>query len=148
MYKVVNFLVCLPNKATTKVAFSSARPSILISRLFVAARLRDDGQISSVFLYLPTSFPTFLIMPCCICHYSHVCLLCSLLHPHRPAMSASIPMSSSWFWFCYYSYMANIHQDGHSIRNIQVVSSNRVHSTHLCEANKCPIFKPFFLFIR
>ena len=27
--------------------------------------------------------------------------------------------------------MANIHQDGNSIRNIQVVSSNRVHSTHL-----------------
>ena len=43
--------------------------------------------------------------------------------------------------------MANIHQDGHSIRNIQVVSSNRVHSTPLCEANKCRIFKPFFLFI-
>ena len=40
--------------------------------------------------------------------------------------------------------MANIHQDGNSIRNIQVVSSNRVHSTHLCEANKCWIFKPFF----
>ena len=45
-------------------------------------------------------------------------------------------------------HMANIHQDGHSIRNIQVVSSNRVHSTHFCEANKCRIFKPFFLFIR
>ena len=41
-------------------------------------------------------------------------------------------------------HMANIHQDGHSIRNIQVVSSNRVHSTPLCEANKCRIFKPFF----
>ena len=40
--------------------------------------------------------------------------------------------------------MANIHQDGNSIRNIQVVSSNRVHSTHLCEANKCWIFKPLF----
>ena len=40
--------------------------------------------------------------------------------------------------------MANIHQDGNSIRNIQVVSSNLVHSTHLCEANKCQIFKPFF----
>ena len=37
-------------------------------------------------------------------------------------------------------HMANIHQDGHSIRNIQVVSSNRVHSTHLCEANKCRSF--------
>ena len=48
--------------------------------------------------------------------------------------------------FC--EYMANIHQDGLSIRNIQVVSSNRVHSTHFCEANKCRIFKPFFLFIR
>ena len=45
-------------------------------------------------------------------------------------------------------HMANIHQDGNSIRNIQVVSSNRVHSTRLCEANKCWIFKPFFLFIR
>ena len=33
--------------------------------------------------------------------------------------------------------MANIHQDGSSIRNMQVVSSNRVHSTHSCEANKC-----------
>jgi len=42
-------------------------------------------------------------------------------------------------------HMANIHQDGNSIRNIQVVSSNRVHSTHLCEANKCQIFKPFFV---
>ena len=46
------------------------------------------------------------------------------------------------------AYMANIHQDGHSIRNIQVVSSNRVQSTHFCEANDCRIFKPFFLFIR
>ena len=45
-------------------------------------------------------------------------------------------------------HMANIHQDGNSIRNIPVFSSNRVHSTHLCEANKCPVFKPFFLFIR
>ena len=40
--------------------------------------------------------------------------------------------------------MANIHQDGNSIRNIQVVSSNRVHSIHLFEANRCRIFKPFF----
>ena len=40
--------------------------------------------------------------------------------------------------------MANIHQEQHSIRNMQVVSSNRVHSTHSCEANKCWIFKPFF----
>ena len=46
------------------------------------------------------------------------------------------------------AHMANIHQDGNSFRNIQVVSSNRVHSIHLCEANKCRIFKPFFLFIR
>ena len=45
-------------------------------------------------------------------------------------------------------HMANINQEQHSIRNIQVVSSNCVHSTHLCEANKCRIFKPFFLFIR
>ena len=45
---------------------------------------------------------------------------------------------------CAQQHMANIHQDGNSIRNIQVVSSNRVHSTHLCEANKCRIFKPFF----
>ena len=45
-------------------------------------------------------------------------------------------------------HMANIHQDGNSIRNIQMVSSNHVHSTHKCEANKCRIFKPFFLFIR
>ena len=42
--------------------------------------------------------------------------------------------------------MANIHQDGNSIRNIQVVSSNCVHSAHLCEANKCRIFKPFFVY--
>ena len=40
--------------------------------------------------------------------------------------------------------ISNIHQDVHSIRNIQVVSSNRFHSTPLCEANKCRIFKPFF----
>ena len=40
--------------------------------------------------------------------------------------------------------MANIHQDGHSIRNIQVVSSNRVNFTLLCEAYKYRIFKPFF----
>ena len=33
-------------------------------------------------------------------------------------------------------HMANIHQDGNSIRNIHVVSSNRVHSTHLCEAKR------------
>ena len=46
------------------------------------------------------------------------------------------------------TYMANIHQEQPSIRNMQVVSSNRVHSTHSCEANKCRIFKPFFLFIR
>ena len=39
--------------------------------------------------------------------------------------------------------MANIPQDRLSIRNIQVISSNRVHSTHQCEANKCWIFKPF-----
>ena len=46
------------------------------------------------------------------------------------------------------SHMVDIHKDGNSIRNMQVVSSNRVHSTHLCEANKCRIFKPVFLFIR
>ena len=40
--------------------------------------------------------------------------------------------------------MADIHQDGNSIRNIQVVSSNRVHSSHSCEANKGFIFKHFF----
>ena len=40
--------------------------------------------------------------------------------------------------------MANMHQDGNSIRNMQVFFSIRVHSTHLCEANKCQIFKPFF----
>ena len=33
--------------------------------------------------------------------------------------------------------MANIHQDGHSIRYMQMVSSNPVLSTHLCEASKC-----------
>ena len=41
--------------------------------------------------------------------------------------------------------MANIHQELNSIRNMQVVSSNRFHSNHSCEANKCRIFKPFFL---
>ena len=30
------------------------------------------------------------------------------------------------------AHMANIHQDEHSIRNMQVVSSNRAHSTHSC----------------
>ena len=34
-------------------------------------------------------------------------------------------------------HMANIGQEQPSIKNMQVVSSNRVHSTHLCEANKC-----------
>ena len=48
----------------------------------------------------------------------------------------------------YRAYMANIYQEQISIRNMQVVSSNRVHSTHPCEANKCRIFKLFFLFIR
>ena len=33
-------------------------------------------------------------------------------------------------------HMAYIHQELHSIRNMQVVSSNCVHSTHLCAANK------------
>ena len=46
------------------------------------------------------------------------------------------------------AYMAYIGQEQPSIRNMQLVSSNCVHSTHLCEANKCWIFKPFFLFIR
>ena len=46
------------------------------------------------------------------------------------------------------NHMADIHQEQPSIRNMQVVSSNRVHSSHSCEANKCRIFKPFFLFIR
>ena len=45
-------------------------------------------------------------------------------------------------------HMANIHQEQPSIRNMPVVSSNRVHSTHSCAANKCRIFKPFVLFIR
>ena len=40
--------------------------------------------------------------------------------------------------------MANIHQEQLSIRNMQVVSSNRFHSTQSCEANKCRIFKQFF----
>ena len=33
-------------------------------------------------------------------------------------------------------YMANITQEQLSIRNMQVVSSNRVYSTDPCEANK------------
>ena len=44
--------------------------------------------------------------------------------------------------------MTKIHQDGVSIENMQVLSSNRVHSTNSCEANKYGIFKPIFLFIR
>ena len=50
-----------------------------------------------------------------------------------------------WLWAL---HMANIGQEQPSIRNMQVVSSNRVHSTQSCEANKCRIFKPLFLFIR
>ena len=38
----------------------------------------------------------------------------------------------------------NIHQEQPFIRNMQVVSSNRVHSTQACEAYKCRILKPFF----
>ena len=34
-------------------------------------------------------------------------------------------------------HMANIQQDEHSIRNMQVVSSNRVHFTHSRETIKC-----------
>ena len=41
-------------------------------------------------------------------------------------------------------HLANIAQEQPSIRNMQVVSSNHVYSTHSCEANKCRIFKPFF----
>ena len=41
--------------------------------------------------------------------------------------------------------MANIQQEQHSIRNMQVVSSNHIHPTHSCEANKCLIFKPVSL---
>ena len=44
--------------------------------------------------------------------------------------------------------MANIHQDEHSIRNMKLVSSNRVHSTHChCEKKRTlnggtlPLFK-------
>ena len=39
--------------------------------------------------------------------------------------------------------MANIHQEQHSIRNMQVVSSSWLHSTHSCEANKRRNSKPF-----
>ena len=47
--------------------------------------------------------------------------------------------------FCYFFlYMAKIHQEQHFIKNMQVVSLNRVHSTHSCETNKCRIFKLFF----
>ena len=45
-------------------------------------------------------------------------------------------------------HMANIAQEQPSIRNMQVVSPNCVHSTQSFEANKCWIFKQFFLFIR
>ena len=47
------------------------------------------------------------------------------------------------------SHMVDIHKDGNnSIRNMQVVSLNRVHFTHSYVANKCRIFKSFFSFIR
>ena len=42
------------------------------------------------------------------------------------------------------AHMANIHQEQPSIRNMQVVSSNRVYSTHSCEANKWRFFQCFF----
>ena len=41
----------------------------------------------------------------------------------------------------YRPYMADIHQDVVSIKNMQVLSSNHVYYTHSCDANKCPIFK-------
>ena len=47
--------------------------------------------------------------------------------------------TSKIFW----PHLANMHQDVNYIRNMQVVSSNRVHSTHSCEANKCWIIKLF-----
>ena len=39
--------------------------------------------------------------------------------------------------------MANIHQEQHSIRKMQVVSLIRVHSTPSCEANKSQNSNPF-----
>ena len=46
----------------------------------------------------------------------------------------------------FFAHIANIHQDDNSIRNFQLVSSNRVHSTPLCEANKCRILNHFFVY--
>ena len=54
------------------------------------------------------------------------------------------PWKKSWCPSISMPHMANIGQEQPSIRNMQVVSSNRVHSTQSCEANKCRIFKPFF----
>ena len=64
------------------------------------------------------------------------CSVCTVFESHRGHHTHHTP------------HMANIGQEEPSIRNMQVVSSNRVHSTHSCEANKCRIFKLFFLFIR
>ena len=61
--------------------------------------------------------------------YFILCFLCLAVHPK---------------WSHMVPYMANIHQEQPFIRNMQVISSNRVHSTHSCEANKCRNFKPFF----
>ena len=39
--------------------------------------------------------------------------------------------------------MANIYQEQHSIRNMQLVLSIRIHSIHSCEANKVRILNYF-----
>ena len=39
--------------------------------------------------------------------------------------------------------MADIYQEQHSIRNMQLVLSIRVHSIHSCEANKVRILNHF-----
>ena len=44
--------------------------------------------------------------------------------------------------------MANIYQEQHSIRNMQMVSLICVHSTHSCEANKSQNSKQFFAYGR
>ena len=73
----------------------------------------------------------------------------TLQHVSLPLQVSAFPLLYLTPTFCVFLFplcgignvhMDIIHQDGNSIRNIQVVSSNRFHSTHLCEANKCPIF--------
>ena len=73
--------------------------------------------------------------------------LWSRMVQNRLVWSFMVPYGPVWLPYgpvC--SHMANIHQEGNFIRNMQMVSSNRVHSTHSCKAKECQIFKMFFCF--